>query len=275
MKKIKFNNESIWSPILFTIVIELAFVIIAILINFLAPSLVATVVYRLARISRTTAVSLIKSLAPPFTVLRYIVAVWFLLWLNKKWLKEPLDFGNWRWSPEVIIIGLFALLSEVYGITTTKIGFNATDLSNLCFTFGPAIFEELWFRGIVLVALVRRMKQQKLGVFWALLITSIIFGLGHVILNDQPNLQELMLQVISAAGGGFLYGALYLRSQNLLLPMLLHFANDFNAWFFNTCWEDLLPLSDVQCVVLELLVNLILSMVLIYKFKTNKELEVE
>ncbi|MDF7669085.1 CPBP family intramembrane glutamic endopeptidase [Lactobacillus sp. ESL0703] len=274
MKRTKVNDDSIWTPILFFIVMELAYVVIAYGLMFL-PGFGLNVLYHFKILSRGIALVVADNLEVPFTIIRYILSVLLLLFLNKKWLQESLYFKNWYWSFSTIFVGLMAFIVYSYGITTTKFSFNNNDILNLCFNFGPAIFEEILFRGILLSALIRRLSQRKFGVFWSLMISSIIFGCSHIIGNNQPTLLDLFIQVVGATGFGFLVGALYLRSKNLLLPMLLHFINDFGACFFYLGWEDLLPFSDVQCAILELVVWFVIAVLLIHNFNSQTWLEEE
>ncbi|WEV51373.1 CPBP family intramembrane metalloprotease [Lactobacillus sp. ESL0731] len=268
MKKFKVSNDSVWTPVLFFAVMEVAFVVIAYGLMLL-PGLGLSALYHFRILSRGALLTAANNLEVPLIIIRYILAIWLLLTLNKKWLQEPLHFKNWHWSLGTIFVALIALIVYSYGFTTTKFSLNM----NLCFIFGPAIFEEIWFRGIILSALVRRLSQRKFGVFFALLISAIIFGCGHIIGNNQPTLLDLIVQVVNATGFGFLVGALYLRSKNLFLPMMLHFINDFGVYFFSLGWEDLLPLSAVGCTILELVVCVCAAILLIHNFNSQAWLE--
>ncbi|MBD2099925.1 type II CAAX prenyl endopeptidase Rce1 family protein [Leptolyngbya sp. FACHB-261] len=74
------------------------------------------------------------------------------------------------------------------------------------------VFEELLFRGFLLPSLTRY-----LPVGWALLFSSILFAIAHLNLSDVLPLTVL----------GCVLGFIYLRSRNLMAPMLLH-----------SCWNS-------------------------------------
>lgn len=75
------------------------------------------------------------------------------------------------------------------------------------------IFEEYIFRGVILNGLLKRISP-----FKAILISSLLFGLVH--LNPW--------QFVSAMVIGLFAVWIYYRTKNLLLCMLIHFAN--NSW---------------------------------------------
>jgi uncharacterized protein len=77
--------------------------------------------------------------------------------------------------------------------------------------FGPGIGEELWFRGFIGRGLLGRY-----GVGVGVLLTSLLFGLLHL----EPR------QVASAMVLGVLLHLSYLASRSLVVPMLLHTANN-------------------------------------------------
>jgi membrane protease YdiL (CAAX protease family) len=84
-------------------------------------------------------------------------------------------------------------------------------LGVLVIGLGPGIAEELWFRGFFGRGLVARY-----GVVGGVLLTSLLFGLIHM----EPR------QVVTASVLGILLHLSYLATRSLLVPILLHFANN-------------------------------------------------
>ncbi len=84
-------------------------------------------------------------------------------------------------------------------------------VSLLCTAVFAPFFEEWLFRGIVLRGLLGKIKP-----FWAILISSLVFGLFH--LN--------LWQAIPATLMGLLLGYVYWRTGSLKLTMLMHCANN-------------------------------------------------
>jgi membrane protease YdiL (CAAX protease family) len=69
------------------------------------------------------------------------------------------------------------------------------------------LLEETLFRGFLLTSLTKFMSTPA-----AIFASSLAFGVAHLSLRDLPVLVAL----------GCLLGALYVRSRNLLTPMLVH-----------------------------------------------------
>jgi len=85
--------------------------------------------------------------------------------------------------------------------------------------------EELLMRGLVLGSLIK--KGKSLG--FSILISSILFGLLHSInAFDQP-VYNTVLQVLYVIPMGVFLAVLYLKSNNLLLPIFVHAMQDFMA----------------------------------------------
>ena len=78
----------------------------------------------------------------------------------------------------------------------------------------PAISEEVMFRGYI-----QKSFEFKIKPFWAALITAIFFGLYHF--NPYGLLPLIAL--------GFYFGFAAYISKSLIVPMFLHFLNNFGA----------------------------------------------
>lgn len=75
----------------------------------------------------------------------------------------------------------------------------------------PSIVEELLFRGLILHALL------PFGKWKAVLISSALFSLFH--LSPAQTVYQFIFGIVLAL--------VYLRTKNMLVPMLLHFVNNF------------------------------------------------
>lgn len=88
----------------------------------------------------------------------------------------------------------------------------------LTVAFTVAIFEEIMIRGILF-----KIIEEKLGSYFALLISAIIFGALHLI---NPESSPIYTACV-AVEGGLLLGAAYIYSRNLWFPIAIHFAWNF------------------------------------------------
>lgn len=78
----------------------------------------------------------------------------------------------------------------------------------------PAIAEEIMFRGYI-----QRSFQKKIKPFWAAFVTAVFFGLYHF---NPYGLLPLI-------GLGFFFGFASYTSKTVLIPIFLHFLNNFTA----------------------------------------------
>jgi membrane protease YdiL (CAAX protease family) len=96
----------------------------------------------------------------------------------------------------------------------------------------PAIFEEVTWRGVLLVLFMKRYSPRK-----SILITALGFGLFHFInLLFGVETNFVIRQVIFGSALGFFYGYLVLRSDSLMPAMLFHylvnlFISSFTVYF--------------------------------------------
>ncbi|WP_291149498.1 CPBP family intramembrane glutamic endopeptidase [Flavobacterium sp. UBA7680] len=83
--------------------------------------------------------------------------------------------------------------------------------------FTVAIIEEILVRGIIF-----RIVEEKLGSYISLTISSVLFGVFHL-----ANPHGTLISAICITTAGFLFGAVYIYSRNLWMPIALHFAWNF------------------------------------------------
>ena len=95
-----------------------------------------------------------------------------------------------------------------------------------CLSVG--FFEELLFRGLILIYLVQQFSHKKYGLWIGILISSLIFGLFHLVnLLEGASFGPTMLQVGYSFLMGMLWSVTYLKTGNLWLVMVLHALYNF------------------------------------------------
>ena len=118
------------------------------------------------------------------------------------------------------VIGVAALLG-VYRVTTRNPAAEVL-VPLVSMAIMPAFTEELLFRGIVF-----RWLEEFAGSWAALIITSALFGLGHI-LNPGAT---WFSSVAVAVEGGLLLGGVYMLTRSLWMPIGLHAAWNFTQGF--------------------------------------------
>jgi len=91
------------------------------------------------------------------------------------------------------------------------------------------LFEEILCRGVILNNMLKKWGNTKKGILRVVIISSLIFGLGHVInLIIFPTLIiRTISQILYASLHGILYASIYLRTKNIWALILLHAVYDW------------------------------------------------
>lgn len=91
------------------------------------------------------------------------------------------------------------------------------------------IMEELIFRGFLFRAI-----EERLNVKWAISVSSILFGLYHLVnLNAMP-VELVIIQIIYAIAIGISFAIVFHISNSLLPCIIIHTLTDIVAFLFTT-----------------------------------------
>lgn len=170
----------------------------------------------------------------------------------------------WTLMLNFIIIGAIAFLTLKYLCPDWKLGFNKNGLKNgsvgivvgaisgiafyiglkpfnshptiwkvliegIIYYIGVAIVEELYVRGLLLNLIEKLCCKRKNNTIIAIILSSVIFGLGHIFgVLGQPIL-IIITKVIWTIAMGMYFGTIYKKTNNLWLPIILHFIIDVCA----------------------------------------------
>ncbi|MGI6392086.1 MAG: CPBP family intramembrane glutamic endopeptidase [Candidatus Izemoplasmatales bacterium] len=95
-----------------------------------------------------------------------------------------------------------------------------------CLAIG--FFEETVFRGVILLVLLQRLPQTKRGSFMAIIVSSALFGLTHLFnLFVGAAVPDTLIQVGYSFLMGAMWSVIYIATENLLFPILLHASYNF------------------------------------------------
>ncbi len=111
--------------------------------------------------------------------------------------------------------------------------------------FGTVLLEEIAFRAVLFSMLARRY-----GLVWGIVLSSILFGLWHVLPSigsheqnpalgsvvgrgRRGNIFAIALSVLTTTAAGFVFCALRLLSGSVLAPMGLHWATNGLGYAFS------------------------------------------
>lgn len=159
----------------------------------------------------------------PSMIFHLVLTGILLMWLKKSDLFEKYGlvkpeyrlFKAWFFIP-LILIGL----SSVFFGVTLKYSVPETVyyiVSMLCVGF----LEEIIFRGFLFVGMAKKNVKS------AIIVSSVTFGIGHIVnlLNGQ-NLLETLLQIVFAIAVGFTLVTLFYKGKSLIPCIVFHGINN-------------------------------------------------
>lgn len=182
----------------------------------------------------------------------FIASVFFAGW---KMLYPKWDFGlgtrglltgikNYGLSGLIIFIAstfafLVGLLPFTYKPTVAKVL-----IEGFIYYVGVAVIEELYSRGLLLNILEKLFSNKKNASVYAIVISSIVFGVGHIFgaLGSSP--LTIICKTLWTIGLGLYLGAIYKITKNLWVAVILHAVIDFCSFPF--CFSTTPPYPEIS-----------------------------
>lgn len=165
-----------------------------------------------------------------FLTLKYLCPDW-KLGFNKNGLKNGLKNGFKKYGSVGIVVGVISGIAFYIGLKP----FNSHPtiwkvlIEGIIYYIGVAIVEELYVRGLLLNLIEKLCCKRKNNTIIAIILSSVIFGLGHIFgVLGQPIL-IIITKVIWTIAMGMYFGTIYKKTNNLWLPIILHFIIDVCA----------------------------------------------
>lgn len=125
-------------------------------------------------------------------------------------------------------------------------------------------FEEILMRGALFNFFMNAFKHSKFCILLSSIISSIIFGLMHLVnLSGGSNLGYTLYQVVYATAMGFVFSMAYIKYQSLLVPIGMHAFIDFSDFLFNFTGEPIM--NGTQWVPFILTIIFIICGIGLYK----------
>ncbi len=176
-----------------------------------------------------------------YNAIKYTVsAVLALVFMYVLWQKKVFSFRNPRFFKNLFTFGLLGVLGSVGaffvsgGVVDLNPGLGLI-IGCIWMNLAIAVSEEVIFRGILLNTMLSVWKHKKNVIFLAVVISNIIFGLRHLInLVLMPDTVVLTAaQVIFTFMAGVYLSAVFLRTNNIWVCVVIHFMEDLGV----SIWE--------------------------------------
>ncbi|MBQ7880230.1 MAG: CPBP family intramembrane metalloprotease [Clostridia bacterium] len=202
-----------------------------------------------------------------------LVFIWYRRHINKHELLAKPNSNTAKYILKAVIIGVVSmfLLSGVlnyFQSLVDKLGFTSSSLpyqlnspknyiiSLISLAVIPAVCEELIFRGVLVNALKGK------GYTFAIIFSSIMFSIFHF----SPS------QLIYPICFGLILSIVYLRTNNIFVPMLLHFINNalsLSIQYFSNGSAEAFTHS-ASMLIYAIITLLIWVVIMVYMFKDFK-----
>jgi membrane protease YdiL (CAAX protease family) len=115
------------------------------------------------------------------------------------------------------------------------------------FLFG-ALVEELIFRGVLLNTLLKAFDKK---IILAVIISSIIFGLIHLIGISIKNIKMILIRIVETGCYGIFFSSIYIVSGNLLSVIVLHWVFNISGsilYYYTNSNKDY-PLKNIYYII--------------------------
>lgn len=121
-------------------------------------------------------------------------------------------------------------------------------IEGIIYYFGVAFIEELYVRGLLLNCIEKLLIHHKNRTMIAVIFSSAIFGLGHIWgVLGQP-LLVIIAKIVWTVAMGFYFGTVYKKTNNLWVPIILHFIIDICALPY--CFSTVQGYSNVSLYII-------------------------
>ncbi|WP_311406794.1 CPBP family intramembrane glutamic endopeptidase [Liquorilactobacillus uvarum] len=121
----------------------------------------------------------------------------------------------------VLFIGAFCIDSAVWLHPFNA--WKAPSIENIVFALRSGIGEELIFRGLILGIGVNALKNYKNGMIKGIIVSSLFFGLMHLVnMVAGDDVMAVISSTIDAIGVGFIFAVLYVLTHKLTLVIAIH-----------------------------------------------------
>ncbi|MBD5537444.1 MAG: CPBP family intramembrane metalloprotease [Lachnospiraceae bacterium] len=176
----------------------------------------------------------IKDINPIYiTLMLNFIIAFAICWLCKKIFMKDWWFGL---QTKGMLIGLRkyglpAVIATIIATIAFCIGLPPFDnkptiwrvaVEGIVYYIGVGIMEELYLRGLLQNLIEKWFGERKNASLYAILITSVLFGLGHIFGALGQSIATVICKTVWAAALGIYFGAVYVKTKNLWVPIILH-----------------------------------------------------
>ncbi len=113
---------------------------------------------------------------------------------------------------------------------------------------GVAIVEELYVRGLLLNLIEKMLAKNKANTLISVILSSVIFGVGHIFGTLNQPVLVIVGKVVWTVGMGMFFGMVYKKTDNLWLPIIIHFV--INACALPYCFSNISGYTNLTLYII-------------------------
>lgn len=121
-------------------------------------------------------------------------------------------------------------------------------IEGILYYIGVGIVEEFYVRGLFLNIVEAFLDGKDNKTEIAIIVSSVVFGLGHIPGMLGMGIWVILFKVISTIGMGFYFGTIYKKTDNLWVPMIMHSFMDICALPY--CFTQNMRYETVSLIIL-------------------------
>lgn len=156
----------------------------------------------------------------------FLTILWRFGWLPASGIKHLVKIRIWF---VIAVIFIYHMLVNLY-VFTGDVSFITSHsplaLTNLAYYFSGSLLEEIIFRGLVLLAMVFAWGDSKSGILKAVFLSSLLFGLMHLLNIGRIPVGAVLFQAVGSALLGILWAGLLLSTRSLWPAIILHWLTN-------------------------------------------------
>lgn len=184
-----------------------------------------------------------------FWIIAGVVAIRFLCPSLNTFIKLKYFKNGWKefWLTVTIMICVSALAFSLglIGKYNYIPSVEKVIVEGFIYYIGVAIIEELFMRALLLNIIKRIAYKNKYSTLIAIVVSSVIFGLGHIPGMIGQGALTIICRIIWTISLGIYLGVIYKQSNNLWLPIIAHALIDFCGVCFCFVTQPIFPIATV------------------------------
>lgn len=176
----------------------------------------------------------IKDINPIYiTLMLNFIIAFAICWLCKKIFMKDWYFGLQmkgmltglrKYGLPAVIATIIVTIAFCIGLTPfdNKPTIWRVVVEGIVYYIGVGIMEELYLRGLLQNIIEKWFGKRKNASLYAILIASVLFGLGHIFGALGQPIATVICKTVWATALGIYFGAVYVKTKNLWVPIILH-----------------------------------------------------